>query len=200
MLCSTMGLRSSLQRYGLITELSSVLLSAVSCCVVVTLLWVKEILPSWTVTPGAPGTFVSVLLQALRCGIVSSLASANAFCSHKAEEGETLGLDLVSWDWSQSHETGVSLGLVRLVLVSFCSRFFFSSGSQSWSRIFPSHWYRSQSRSRILANSGLSITIMTVKYSELSIFFTLSYSRWWQDFWSSKNSLGLIILVAVSWW
>ena len=97
-----------------------------------------------------------------------------------------------------SRETGVSLGLVRLVLVSFRSRFFFSFGSQS--RIFPSYWYWSQSQSRILANSGLSITIMTIKYSEMSIFFTLSYSRWWQEFWSSKNSLGLIILVAVSWY
>ena len=131
------------------------------------LFWVKKMLPSWT--DRAPGTFVSVFLQALRCGVVSSLASANAFRSHKAEEGETLGLDLVSWDWSQSHETGVSLGLVRLVLVSFRSRFFFSSGSQSWSRISPSHWYWSQSWSWILANSGLSITILTVKYSKLSI-------------------------------
>jgi len=94
---------------------------------------------------------------------------------------------------SQSHDTNVlSLGLKKI-------------NSQSQSRILPTSWYRSQSRSRILANSGLSITRITVKYSELSIFFTLPFSRWWQDFWSSQNSLGLIktsgglvILVSVS--
>ena len=83
------------------------------------------------------------------------------------------------------------------------------SQSQSRSRILPTSWYQSQSR--ILANSGRSITKMTVKYSELSIFlyyhiaddgktFDLAMIVWVSLYkWQSRyNSLGLTRLVLVS--
>ena len=65
---------------------------------------------------------------------------------------------------------------MKLVSVSV-SVSFFSSGYLSQSQILPNSWSRSQSRSRILANSGLSL-VSSVLFSTRIIIYNIKNCSW----------------------